>query len=330
MSNQEFVQAWTHYLTSEEGRSPATVKEYLKDVRLLMNWLDQPARPQYQPQWAWASIGARDLRSFLTQLKPAPRRHHRLVSSWRSFWKFLRDVQRLPDIQKGPDELKRPKLPKRLPGALSLPDVALLLDTAHRDKSVIRGERNWAIIAFLYGTGLRISEMLMLTFEGIEYQSGQPFAIRVVGKGDKERRVPLSPTAQTALMRWLRQRKMYGHPTATWVWSPLSGKRTGQPMQARTIEKMMDTVALRAGLDVKKVSPHKLRHSFATALVENGRSLDEVRDLLGHESIATTQIYAHTSQKRIAAAAASLPDVIGLAIPTQPARLTTLTSSRTG
>ncbi|WP_241191384.1 tyrosine-type recombinase/integrase [Deinococcus psychrotolerans] len=236
----------------------------------------------------------------------------------------------MPGVQAGPDELKRPKLPKRLPGALSLQEVALLLSTAHHDASLSRGERNWAIIAFLYGTGLRISEMLMLTFESIEYQGGQPSAIRVVGKGDKERRVPLSPTAQTALMRWLRQRKMYGHPTAAWVWSPLSGKRTGQPMQARTIEKMMDAVALRAGLDVRKVSPHKLRHSFATALVENGRSLDEVRDLLGHESIATTQIYAHTSQKRIAAAAASLPDVIGLAMPAQPARLTNLTSSRAG
>lgn len=221
-------------------------------------------------------------------------------------------MQKLSGIQKGPEELKRLKLPKRLPSAVSLPDVARLLDTVHREESPARGLRNWCVIAFLCGTGLRISEMLGLTFDRIEYQNGQPSAVRVVGKGDKERRVPLSPTAQTALLRWLRERRMHGHPVSAWVWSPLSGKRYGEPMQARTIEKMMDSAALKAGLDVTKVSPHKLRHAFAMALVECGRSLDEVRDLLGHESIATTQIYAHTSQKRIQDAAASLPDVVGL------------------
>jgi integrase/recombinase XerD len=306
------VEAWAHYLTSEEGRSPATVREYLKDVRLLRAWLNDPTRPQAQRGRDWEDVGASDLRAFLAAHKPAPRRNHRLLASWRSFWRFLRDVQRLPGVQKGPEELKRPKLPKRLPSSISLPDVAKLLDTVYRDASPARGLRNWCVIAFLYGTGLRISEMLNLTFEKIEYQDGQPVAVRVVGKGDKERRVPLSPTAQTALLRWLKERRMHGNPVTSWVWSPLSGRRYGQQMQTRTIEKMMDAAAVKAGLDVTKVSPHKLRHAFATALVEGGRSLDEVRDLLGHESIATTQIYAHTSQKRIQEAAASLPDVVGL------------------
>jgi integrase/recombinase XerD len=312
------IKSWAHYLTSEEGRSPATVREYLKDVRLLRAWLDHPTRPQHQRGRGWAEIGSADLRAFLAELKPAPRRNHRLVSSWRSLWRFLRDVQRLPGIQTGPEELKRPKLPRRLPGALSLADVSTLLDTVYRDRSPARGLRNWCVLAFLYGTGLRISEMLGLTFDKIEYHDGAPVAIRVIGKGDKERRVPLSETAKTALLRWLRERRMHGNPVTPWVWSPLAGKRYGQPMQARTIGKMLDAAALRAGLDVTKVSPHKLRHTFATALVEGGRSLDEVRDLLGHESIATTQIYAHTSQKRIAAAAASLPDVVGLSLNTRP------------
>ncbi|WP_412030520.1 tyrosine-type recombinase/integrase [Deinococcus yunweiensis] len=312
MIDEPLVLAWAHYLTSEEGRSPATVREYLKDVRLLRAWLDAPERPQPQRGRPWEDITAGDLRAFLAQLTPSPRRNHRLVSSWRSFWAYLRDVERVPGLQPGPAELKRPKLPKRIPAALSLPDVAKLLDAVYRDRSPSRGLRNWCVVAFLYGTGLRISEMLSLTFDRIDYQDGQPVAIRVIGKGDKERRVPLSPTAQTALLRWLRERKMHGNPVSTFVWSPLSGKRYGQPMQARTIGKMLDVAAERAGLDPAKVSPHKLRHAFATALVEGGRSLDEVRDLLGHESIATTQIYTHTSQKRIVAAAASLPDVVGL------------------
>ena len=179
-------------------------------------------------------------------------------------------MQKLSGIQKGPEESKRLKLPKRLPLTVSLPDVARLLDTVYREESPARGLRNWCVIAFLYSTGLRISEMLGLTFDRIEYQASQPSAVRVVGKGDKERRVPLSPTTQTALLHWLRERRMHGHPMSAWVWSPLSGKRYDEPMQARTIEKMMDAAALKAGLDVTKVSPHKLRHAFATALVGGG------------------------------------------------------------
>ena len=297
MTTGNQIEAWAHYLTSEEGRSPATVREYLKDVRLLRAWLDAPERPQPQRGRPWEDITAGDLRAFLAQLNPAPRRSHRLVSSWRSFWRFLQGVQKLPGVQPGPAELKRPKLPRRLPGTLSLQDVAKILNVVYRDRSPSRGLRNWCVVAFLYGTGLRISEMLSLTFDRIEYQDGQPVTIRVIGKGDKERRLPLSPTAQTALLRWLRERRMHGNPVSPWVWSVLSGKRYGEPMQARTIGKMLDVAAVRAGLDPAKVSPHKLRHTFATALVESGRSLDEVRDLLGHESIATTQIYAHTSQQ---------------------------------
>ena len=314
MFAQNQIEAWAHYLTSEEGRSPATVSEYLKDIRLLRAWLDRPELPQPQRGRGWEEIGAADLRGFLAASSPAPRRHHRLVSSWRSFWRFLRTVQKLPGVQLGPEELKRPKLPQRLPGALALADVAKLLDTVHRDKSPTRGERNWCVLAFLYGTGLRISEMLSLTFSQIEYHDGEPVAVRVIGKGNKERRVPLSETAKSALLRWLRQRRMYGSPVSPHVWSALAGKRYGQPMQRRSIGAMLDAAARRAGLDVKTVSPHKLRHTFATALIESGRSLDEIKELLGHESIQTTTIYAHTSQRRVAAAVAALPDLVGLAV----------------
>ena len=311
----EQMQAWAHYLTTEEGLSPATVKEYLKDMRLLRTWLDRPELPEAQRGREWTQISAADLRAYLAHSKPAPRRNHRLVSSWRSFWVFLRDIQRVPDLQLGPAELRRPKLPRRLPGALALSDVARLLDAVWKDRSPARGERNWCVVAFLYGTGLRISEMLDLTFDQIESHDGQPIAVRVIGKGDKERRVPLSETAKSALTRWLRLRRMYGNPVSPWVWSPLSGKRSGQQMQARSIGAMLDSAARRAGLDVAKVSPHKLRHTFATALIESGRSLDEIRVLLGHESIQTTTIYAHTSGARVAAAAAALPDVVGLSVP---------------
>ena len=144
----------------------------------------------------------------------------------------------------------------------------------------------------------------------MSYRDGLPHAVRVVGKGNKGREVVLSPTAQRALVQWLKPRKLEGHPTSSVVWSNLSGKQRGQAFKARTIQKMMGTVAERAGLAPERVSPHKLRHSYATALVEHGRTIDEVRDLLGHESIATTQIYAAVSRRRLEEAARSLPDVL--------------------
>lgn len=318
MSAQNQIEIWAHYLTHEQGRSPATVREYLKDVRLLRSWLDAEDKPQHLRGRDWGELSAADLRAFLAQLSPAPRRFHRLVNSWRSFWRFLVRVQKLPGVQDITAELTTPKIPKRAPVKLTLEDVAKLLDVVYRDKSPQRGLRNWCIVAFLYGTGLRISEMLALKFSDIEYQDGSPVAVRVIGKGDKERRVPLSQTAQAALMRWLRERKTHGNPVTPWVWSPLAGKRYGQPMQARTIEKMLDTAAARAGLDPATVSPHKLRHTFATTLLNNGRTLDEIKELLGHENIQTTMIYAQTDTKRVAAAAAALPDVVGLAASVRP------------
>ena len=144
----------------------------------------------------------------------------------------------------------------------------------------------------------------------MSYRDGLPHAIRVIGKGNKEREVVLSATAQRALVQWLKPRKLEGHPTSAVVWSNLSGRQRGQAFKARTVQKMPGTVAQRAGLAPERVSPHKLRHSYATALVEHGRTIDEVRDLLGHESIATTQIYAAVSRRRLEEAARSLPDVL--------------------
>ena len=183
--------------------------------------------------------------------------------------------------------MKRPKLPKRLPSAVSLPDVAKLLDTVYRDESSARGLRNWALLAFLYGSGLRVSEALMLTFDRIHLQDGLPQSVTVIGKGDRERLVPLSPTAQRALAQWLKVRHIGGHPTSRFVWSYLSGRQRGEPV---------------------RVSPHKLRHSFATALVEQGRSLHEIGAILGHENPSTTAIYGQLKRAQLQSVVASLPD----------------------
>jgi len=187
------------------------------------------------------------------------------------------------------------------------------MDTASRKLSgqaLHQGLKDWALLAFFYGTGLRLSECLNLRFSSITSSDGLPSSIVVIGKGNKERRVALSPIAQRALYQWLRIRNLEGDFASPYVWSHLSGTRRGQPFSARATQNMIKRVAVRAGLDPDKLTPHKLRHSFASLLMESGRSLDEVKDLLGHASIATTQIYVHASEARLRAAASHLPDIL--------------------
>ena len=296
------VEAFRHYLEIEERRTPQTVRAYLADVRMLRAWLDSDQQPQHARGRDWEQISAADLRGFLAQSRPKPHRVHRLIASWSKFWAFLRDVQHLP-VQNPPGELKRPKLPGRLPKYLETPDIAKLLDAAHRDPNPSRGLRNWALLAFLYGTGARISEVCGLTFDKISYQDGLPSSIRVIGKGDKERTIPLSPTAQRALVQWLKVRRTEGHPTSSYVWSYLTGKHRGEPLAVRTVQAMTTSAAKRAGLQKGKVSPHKMRHSYATALVEQGRSLHEIGTILGHENPATTAIYGRVKARQLEQAA---------------------------
>ncbi|MFC6619703.1 tyrosine-type recombinase/integrase [Deinococcus radiophilus] len=305
----DHITAFEHYLKLEEGRSPATIRNYAGDVRQLRAFLESDAYPLPQRGRDWAQVTAADLRLFLATLNPKPHRYHRLLASWRKFWAFLRDVQRLPLVGDPAAEIKRPKLPQRLPKYLESPDIAKLLQAAHDNPRPSVGLRNWAFLAFLYGTGARLSEVLGLTFDRITYSDTLPTAVTVIGKGDKERFVPLSPTAQRALMQWLQVRRVEGHPTSPYVWSYLSGANRGQPFGARNMQKMMDAAARKAGLDPAKVSPHKLRHSYATALVEHGRSLHEIGTILGHENPATTAIYGRVKAQQLAQAAASLPDV---------------------
>ena len=154
------------------------------------------------------------------------------------------------------------------------------------------------------------SAVVGLTFDQISYVDGLPSSIRVIGKGDKERTVPLSPTAQRALVQWLKVRRTEGHPTSRYVWSYLTGKHRGEPLAVRTVQAMTTATAKKAGLDPAKVSPHKMRHSYATALVEQGRSLHEIGTILGHENPATTAIYGRVKARQLEQAASALPDVL--------------------
>ena len=308
MKNSESIlRGYVRYLDLEEGRSPRTVQEYVRDVRLFLRWFeDRHGRPPM-----WEEVGSQHVRAFLADRATSPARTVRLLAALRKFYRYLVEVEGLPVLKDPTEGVKRPRMKRKLPVYLQPREVARLLEAAYKNRSVRQGLRDWALLAFLYGTGLRLAEALALTYQDITYQDGVPHAIRVQGKGGKERVVVLSPTAQRALYQWLKHRNLEGSPVSPHVWSYTSGPRKGEPFSQRTVEAMVKRVARRAGLDGwERITPHKLRHSYASALVEAGRSIDEVKELLGHSSIATTQIYVHVSRKRLEEAASALPDVV--------------------
>lgn len=304
----ELFARFRRYLEMEEGRSPRTAKEYLMDAGLFARWFrERHGRPP-----RFEEVGSQHIRAFLASREVSPHRVGRVLASLRKLFRYLSEVEGLPILKDPTEGVKRPRLPKRLPVYLTPPEVARLLQAAYQNRSPRVALRDWALLAFLYGTGLRLSEALALTYADLTYQDGIPHAIRVQGKGGKERVVVLSPTAQRALHQWLKHRNLEGHPTSPYIWSHTSGPNRGKPFSARAVEAMVKRVARRAGLkDWHRITPHKLRHSYASALVEAGRGIDEVKELLGHSSISTTQVYVHVSRKRLEEAARALPDVVG-------------------
>ncbi len=297
---------FAQYLKTEKGRSPNTVTAYLLDIKGFRRHLDTAAMQGLPP--TWAEVQAKHIRAYLAALPDAKEhRIHRIVSSLRTWFNYLEKIEK--EIIGNPAlEISKPKLPQRLPKHLEPHQVAQVLAAVEKHSRAAEKLRNWALIGFLYGTGLRISEALNLTFDKIQYQEGYPVGVRVIGKGNKERVVPLSPTGQRALHQWLKHRKMEGTPTLPYVWVNTIGRMKDQRLSVRAAHNLVNLAAKEAGLG--KLSPHKLRHSYGTALANSGRPLHEIKAVMGHASVATTQLYVHASQKGLEATAAALPDVL--------------------
>ena len=280
---------YAEYLLLERGYSPRGVRRYLQDLALWFRFLEARALPP----------GPEAVRAILLEERWAPRRVQGFLAALRSYYRYLAQVrgEAVADPTEG---IGRPKAGRRLPLHPAPEELLRFLEALAQEKE---GRLLTALARFLYGTGLRISEALSLKGKNIVQEGGRPVAVRVVGKGNKERLVPLSRTAQSALLE-------LGPPQGNVnVFTFAQGRRRGRVPSARYVEAKFREAALRAGLDPRRFTPHKLRHAYATLLVERGAQLDAVKDLLGHESIATTQIYLHASRERLKEAASRLPDL---------------------
>ncbi len=274
------------YLKLEKQLSDNSIAAYLNDVNKLKNFAltDTALLPD--------AISATQIKDFIYQLSAfiSPRTQARLLSGLRLFFNFLLLENK---IDSNPlDLIESPKISRKLPDVLSLEEIDQMI--AAIDLSKPEGERNRSIIETLYGCGLRVSELTNLHLSDLFFEEG---FIKVTGKGDKQRFVPISPYTQKYIkiyLQHIRQQQKI-HPDFTDV---LYLNRRGKQLTRVMIFHIIKDLVKKAGI-TKQISPHSLRHAFATHLLENGADLRSIQLLLGHESITTTEIYLHLDKQKL-------------------------------
>ena len=278
-SQTNVVRNYQRYLKLQRGFSPNTVEAYLRDLEKLLHYLQREEKTIYDVQLD-------DLQHFaatLHEIGIGPNSQCRILSGIRSFYRFMQlDGWRDDD----PSELlENPVLGQHLPEVLSATEVDMLEDSI--DLSKWEGHRNKAIIEVLFSCGLRVSELVNLRLSNLYIDEQY---VRVIGKGSKERLVPISPKALRELDMWFIDRNQMKIKPGEEDYVFLN--RRGAHLTRVMILIMIKQQAALAGIQ-KTISPHTLRHSFATALLEGGADLRAIQVLLGHESIGTTEIYTH-------------------------------------
>ena len=256
--------------------SPATVSSYVSDVEFFFKALGNVPLEK---------ISASDIENYLSSMVKegqSSRSEARALSALRSFFNWAvaeREIEFNPC-----DGIPTPKLGRYLPSVLSVDEVFSIIESV--DLSKPYGLRDRAILEVLYGCGLRVSEAVSLKISCIYFQEG---FISVVGKGDKQRLVPLGGAAADAVANYLAERPEPFSPEFSDI---LFLNKFGKSLSRVSVFNLVKTQAMAAGIH-KEISPHTFRHSFATHLIENGADLRVVQEMLGHESILTTEIYTH-------------------------------------
>lgn len=277
------VASFLNFLTAEKNASPHTVKNYRIDLREFSLFLKEKDSRE---------VTYLDIRSFLAYLKGHQYSRSsisRKLACLRSFFKYL---ARENLLETNPAAgIQTPKREKRLPQFLNPEEMVRLLEAPV--KNTWEEKRDKAILETLYSSGLRVSELVGLNQEDVDVFGG---LVRVKGKGKKERIVPLGQMALKALQTYVEHKPARDHRNA--LKAPLYLNRSGGRLSDRSIRRMILKYTRRIALN-KEVSPHTLRHSFATHMLDRGADLRSVQELLGHENLSTTQIYTHVTTKRL-------------------------------
>ncbi len=285
---QEFaqVEAFLQDLWLIKGLSENTIASYRLDLNAFYQWLEEKHLSVF-------AVDAIDLQTFLGERLEKGYKSSsmaRMLSTLRKFFQFLqRENQRTDDPSL---LLHSPKLASRLPKSLSEQQVTDLLNTPDTQDPI--GLRDKAMLEVLYATGLRVSELVSLTLDNLNLEQG---VVRIIGKGNKERIVPMGEEASY----WLQEFLVLARPTLAQGQqiSALFPSKRAQQMTRQTFWHRIKNYAILAHIDSDKLSPHVLRHAFATHLVNHGADLRVVQMLLGHSDLSTTQIYTHVAKERL-------------------------------
>jgi integrase/recombinase XerD len=272
-------------LLAERGAAKNTIEAYRRDLVAVTEYLQPQALDTI------TSVGLTDYLSSIAEGGMSPRTSSRRLSALRQYFGFL--VQEGIRTDNPTIKIDRPKLGRPLPKYLTEFEVDALL-TAARLQRGRHGRRLTLIVELLYATGLRISELVTLPASAAKAQD----ALIIYGKGGKERLVPLGRQAISAMQSYEKDRNSFymSQGDSPWLF-PSRGK--GGHISRRRVGQMLDELAVEAGIEVQKVSPHVLRHAFATHLLHNGADLRTVQELLGHEDLSTTEIYTHILDERM-------------------------------
>jgi integrase/recombinase XerD len=286
MGSHTLLKGFQMYLRLERSLSPNTLEAYVHDVELFANYLEN-TKSNINVEKAEAEH-IRSFIKYIYNLGLTDTSQSRVLSGLRSFYKYL-ILENY--IQINPTEtIEMPKTARKLPDTLSFEEITKLLETV--DLSQPEGERNKTMLEVLYACGLRVSELTELKYSNIYFDEG---FVRVIGKGNKERLVPIG-------QKTLSRIKFYIEHTRNQIKIKNGSEdilflnRRGNKLSRVMVFTIIKNLVFKAGIE-KNISPHTFRHSFATHLVERGADLRAVQEMLGHESITTTEIYTHLDRK---------------------------------
>ncbi|MGO1296734.1 MAG: site-specific tyrosine recombinase XerD [Vibrio sp.] len=284
--DQGLVEQFLDAMWMERGLSENTLSSYRTDLNKLLNWMNSH---NYRLDFISVS-GLQEFQSWLVDCEYKQTSRARMISAIRRLFQYLHREK-----VRGDDPsalLVSPKLPKRLPKDLSEQQIESLLDAP--DPNIPLELRDKAMLELLYATGLRVTELVSLTMENVSLRQG---VVRVIGKGGKERLVPMGENAVDWIETFLQQGRIHllGEQSSDVVFP----SRRAKQMTRQTFWHRIKYYAIKAEIDVELLSPHVLRHAFATHLLNYGADLRVVQMLLGHSDLSTTQIYTHVATERL-------------------------------
>ena len=281
MNWNESILDYSHYLKIERGLSSHTIQNYIRDVKKLISFIDKK-KITCTP----IEINEDLIQQFIYEIAKeiSPRSQARIISGLRSYFDYL--IFENYRESNPTDLIETPKIGVKLPDTLSEQEINSLISAI--DLSKAEGERNRAMLETMYSCGLRVSELIHLKISDLFFEEG---FIKIVGKGNKERFVPIHSSAQNYIMLYMNEIRSHLSIKKGFE-DTLFLNRRGKSLSRQMIFMILKALAIKINLN-KKISPHTFRHSFATHLLKNGADLRAIQQMLGHESITTTEVYVH-------------------------------------